>query len=122
MQLLLVLSGFFSMVIPAAILAPVLGATGVWLANPIGIVMTMLTVPIYNIIYWKRLLGNYEEVLVLKPDFGVPAEEKEQVIIDELEKMVEGMQEKLDYRRDVVEKRTKFRLTQKRILLNVIRR
>ena len=32
------------------------------------------------------------------------------------------MQEKLDYRRDVVEKRTKFRLTQKRILLNVIRR
>lgn len=70
-----VFDGFFSMLIPAVILAPVMGALGVWLANPIGIILTLLTVPLYSIIYWKRLPRNMDEVLFIKPDFGAAPED-----------------------------------------------
>ncbi|MCR5774268.1 MAG: ATP-binding protein [Lachnospiraceae bacterium] len=66
-----VFDGFFSMVIPSVILAPIMGAMGVWIANPIGIVLTILTVPVYCILYWKRLPGNIDECMFLKPDFGI---------------------------------------------------
>jgi len=65
-----VFDGFFSMVIPAAILAPSMGATGVWLSNPIGIVLTILTVPVYRLIFWKRFPRTFDEMLLIKPDFG----------------------------------------------------
>ncbi len=67
-----VFDGFFSMVIPSMILAPVMGAMGVWIANPIGIVLTILTVPVYCLIYWKRLPVNLDECMFLKPDYGIP--------------------------------------------------
>ena len=70
-----VFDGFFSMVIPAAILAPVMGAPGVWLANPIGIVLTILTVPVYILIYWKRIPKTIDEVFLLKPGFGARPED-----------------------------------------------
>ena len=66
-----VIDGLFSVVIPAALLAPKLGALGVWLANPIGIVITFLTVPIYALIYWKRVPRNLDEWMFLRPEFGV---------------------------------------------------
>lgn len=66
-----VFDGFFAMVIPSVILAPIMGAMGVWLSNPIGIVLTLLTVPIYNIIFWKRLPRNVDELMFLRPSFGV---------------------------------------------------
>ncbi|MCR5404240.1 MAG: hypothetical protein K6E91_10555, partial [Butyrivibrio sp.] len=37
--------------------------------------MTILTVPIYNIVYWRRLPENIDEVLFLKPDFGAARED-----------------------------------------------
>ena len=70
-----VFDGFISMVIPALILAPILGAMGVWLSNPIGIVMTILLVPIYDIIYWKRIPHNIEEWMLLDPSFGTASED-----------------------------------------------
>ena len=69
-----VFDGFFAMVIPALILAPLMGALGVWLANPIGIILTILTVPLYSLIYWKRAPKTSDELLFLTPSFGVAAE------------------------------------------------
>ena len=66
-----VFDGFFSMVIPAAILAPIMGALGVWIANPIGIILTILLVPLYNIIYWRRKPKTIDEAMFIKPDFGI---------------------------------------------------
>lgn len=70
-----VVDGLLSIVIPAAILAPVLGALGVWLSNPIGIVITILTVPIYALIYWKRVPKNLDEWMFIKPNFTVSDED-----------------------------------------------
>ena len=66
-----IFDGLLGMVIPAVILAPFMGAMGVWLANPIGIVMTILLVPVYAFLYWKRMPRTLDEWLFLKPDFGV---------------------------------------------------
>lgn len=69
-----IFDGFFSMVLPAMILAPYMGAEGVWYANPIGIVLTILTVPVYNVIYWKRVPRVLDEYLFFRPEFGAKAE------------------------------------------------
>lgn len=66
--------GLLSVVIPAALLAPVLGAFGVWLANPIGITITILCSVVYVIFSLKRFPKNAEEWMLLKPNFGVAAE------------------------------------------------
>ena len=70
-NVLSVVDGFLSVVIPAAILAPVMGALGVWLANPIGIVIAVLTTVVYEIFYWKRWPKNFDEWMLFKPNFGV---------------------------------------------------
>ncbi len=66
-----VFDGFFSMVIPAVILAPVLGALGVWLANPIGIILTILTVPIYRYFWLRHMPDDRDGFLFFSDDFGV---------------------------------------------------
>lgn len=69
-----VFDGFFAMVIPAFILAPFMGVLGIWLANPIGIVLTLLLTPIYGIIFWKHIPKNVDEWMFLKPGFGISKE------------------------------------------------
>ena len=63
--------GFFSCVIPALLLAPFLGATGVWIAYPVGLILTLLLVPVYAFLTWKRYRITRDEWLFLKPAFGV---------------------------------------------------
>jgi hypothetical protein len=74
-----------------------------------------------SIEYNKRLFA-VKSMKMTEDTFLLLAEEKDEAIIKDLEDMVASMQEKLDYCRQVVEKRTPFKLTQKKILLNVIRR
>ncbi|SHI48930.1 Na+-driven multidrug efflux pump [Butyrivibrio fibrisolvens DSM 3071] len=70
------IDGLFSVIIPAIILAPVLGALGIWLATPIGIVISAVVYPIYAMIFWKRVPRNSDEWLLFKDDFGVPDEDR----------------------------------------------
>ncbi len=70
-NILSIIDGFVSVVLPTLILAPVMGALGVWLATPIGIVISAIVYPVYAIIFWKRIPRNADEWLLLKKDFGV---------------------------------------------------
>ena len=70
-----VFDGFISMVVPSVLLAPVLGALGVWLANPIGMILTILTLPVYELIHWKRMPRSVDEWMMLEPEFGVAEED-----------------------------------------------
>lgn len=70
------IDGLFSVIIPAIILAPILGALGIWLSTPIGIVISAIVYPIYAMIYWKRVPRNADEWLLFKDDFGVPDEDR----------------------------------------------
>lgn len=83
-----VFDGFFSMVIPSLILAPSLGALGVWLANPIGITMTILMVPVYVIIKHKKIPKTVDEWMLLAPDFGVAKENILDIPVHSMEEVV----------------------------------
>lgn len=76
--------GLPSMLIPALLLAPHIGAMGVWLSNPIGIILTILLVPIYACIYWKRWPRTVDEWLFLKPSFGAADTDRMELSIDRL--------------------------------------
>lgn len=81
--------GFFGMVIPAMILAPKMGAMGIWLANPIGLLLTILLVPVYGVIYWKRIPCTFEEWLLLKPEFGAADKDRLELTISRLEEVTQ---------------------------------
>ena len=71
-NILSVFDGFFSMVIPSLILAPKMGALGVWLANPVGILMTLLLSLCYACVFNRRFPRG-DDLLMLRPGFGVSA-------------------------------------------------
>ncbi len=70
MNLISLVDGFFSMVVPAALLAPALGALGVWLSFPLGFLITLAVSLLYPVIRLRRLPRNPGEWLLLPPDFG----------------------------------------------------
>ncbi len=69
-HLLSVIDGFFSMVISAALLAPILGSMGVWLAIPIGLVITCMTIFLYVLIKNRHFPKNVSEWFLLDAAFG----------------------------------------------------
>lgn len=73
-SILSVFDGYISMVVPSMLLAPVYGAFGVWIANPIGVVLTILLTIGYTILFWGRIPRSIDEWMLLRPSFGVPAE------------------------------------------------
>ncbi len=83
-----VFDGFFSLVIPSMILAPIYGAFGVWIAGPIGIVLTLLLVPIYALIYWKRVPRGIDELMFLKPDFGVAEDCVLDIVVSDMDELM----------------------------------
>lgn len=87
-NILSIFDGFFAMVIPAQMLAPKLGALGVWLSNPIGIVLTLLFSLGYAIFYWKRLPRTRDEWMLLPEGFGVPDEDRLDIEIRGVEDVV----------------------------------
>ena len=65
-----IMDGFVSMVIPAVLLAPVMGVMGVWLSFPIGLVITLTVCFLYPVIRLRRVPRSLEEFLLLPPEFG----------------------------------------------------
>ena len=62
--------GFLSMVIPTLLLAPTLGAFGVWMSFPIGLGITLGVSMAYSIIRNRHWPRGLEEWLMLPPDLG----------------------------------------------------
>ena len=69
-NLISLFDGFFSMVIPSVLLAPSLGALGVWLSFPIGLALTLFVSVLYPVLHYKRLPRSLAEWLLLPEEFG----------------------------------------------------
>ena len=69
-NILSITDGFFSMVIPALLLAPRLGALGVWLSFPLGLLITLGVSMAGPILHYKRWPKRPEEWLMMPEDFG----------------------------------------------------
>ena len=70
-NLVSLIDGFFSMVIPALLLAPRLGALGVWLAFPFGIGITIVVSILHAVVRIRRWPRTLDEWLLLPADFGM---------------------------------------------------
>ena len=75
-----IVDGYLSVVLPALILTPAIGAWGLWISIPIGITISAMVYPIYAIIYWKRIPRTFDEWLLFKEDFGVS--DKDRMVIN----------------------------------------
>ncbi len=81
------MDGFVSMVVPALILTPVMGAMGVWLSFPIGLLITVATSILYIRIRNKHWPRDLSEWFLLSPDFGtkehlvLSVREKSQIVV-----------------------------------------
>ena len=64
------MDGFFGFVIPSFILAPFLGAFGVWLAFPISLSLTLLVGIAHAVVYLGHFPRSWEECLLLPKSFG----------------------------------------------------
>lgn len=62
--------GFFGVVIPAALLAPVFGAFGVWAAFAVSILITASITLLHILIRLTKWPGSADEWLLLEPEFG----------------------------------------------------
>ena len=62
--------GFFGVVIPAVLLAPVFGALGVWTAFGVSILITACITLLYILIRSGKWPGSADEWLLLEPAFG----------------------------------------------------
>ena len=65
-----VVDGFLSVVIPALILTPLLGALGAWLSFPLGLVLTTLCLIILIFIKLRRRPVSLSDWLLLPEEFG----------------------------------------------------
>ncbi|MCR5747223.1 MAG: ATP-binding protein, partial [Lachnospiraceae bacterium] len=74
-----VMDGFISVILPAFFLAPVFGVLGIWAATPVGSFISALIYPIYAAISRKGIPQNTDEWLMFKKDFGV--EDKDRLVI-----------------------------------------
>ncbi len=83
-----IVDGYLSVVVPSLILAPVMGALGVWWATPIGIVITSMVYPIYALIYWKRLPKGVDEWLLFKSSFGVKDEDRLCITVNSMDDVI----------------------------------
>ena len=72
-NLISVTDGLFSMLIPAMLLAPRLGAVGVWLSFPIGMLITLAVSLAYPCFRLKRRPRGLDEWFLVPPDFGAGA-------------------------------------------------
>lgn len=96
-NVLSVFDGFLSLVIPAALLAPALGALGVWIAFPVGITVSLLTVPVYALIFNKRIPRSTDDWLFLKPDFGVCDKDCLDISVTDIAKVSEVSEKVRDF-------------------------
>lgn len=80
-NVLSVFDGFFSMIIPALILAPRMGALGVWISNPIGIMLTLLLSLGYACVFNKGFPKTADEWMLFRDGFGVPDEDRLDIAI-----------------------------------------
>ncbi len=76
-----VFDGFISNIVPSLLLAPLMGALGIWIAGPIGIFLTMIMTPLYCVLFWRRRPASLDEWLFIQPGFDVDEQDRLSIAI-----------------------------------------
>lgn len=84
-NLLSFLDGFLAVVAPALILARLLGAFGVWISHPTGLIFILITVFVYAVIFNRHFPSSFDDWLFLRKDFGVSDDMKLELVVESMD-------------------------------------
>ncbi len=87
-HLLSALDGFGCIALFTALLIPRLGMNGVYLANVLNGVVTLMTCLLYSVLKNRRLPRNVEELMVIPDDFGVAESDRMDLTVRSMEEVV----------------------------------
>ncbi len=109
-HILSVMDGIIGTVVSSLILAPLLGATGIWIAHVLNGVYTVLAVFLYAWHARKRAPRSIEDLLVLPADFGIDADHRLDITIHNAAEVTETSGLIMDFcqRTGVDEKRSYY--------------
>ncbi len=80
-HVLSVMDGLAGVCLSSLVLAPLMGATGVWIAHVLNGVYTTAAVLVYSVIANRRFPRSFEELIVMPKGFGVPPDQRLELTI-----------------------------------------
>ena len=95
-HILSVLDGLVCIAVFSALLTPVFGMNGVYIANVLNGVVTLLTVILYAVLNNRRIPRNMEELMVIPDTFGVAENDRMDLTVRSIDEVV-MVSEKVQY-------------------------
>ena len=96
-NILSILDGGVGMVAFSLILAPLFKMTGIWLAQILNGVVTLLGIITYTLLCNKRIPKSLDDYMVLDDDFAVSADNRMDISIHNMDKVVEASKNVHDF-------------------------
>jgi anti-sigma regulatory factor (Ser/Thr protein kinase) len=87
-HILSVLDGAICIAVFSALLIPTLGMNGVYIANVLNGVVTLLTVFVYSVLKNRRIPRNTEELMVIPDSFGVSEDDRMDLTVRSMDEVV----------------------------------
>ena len=87
-HILSVLDGVICVAGFSALLVPMIGMNGVYIANVLNGVVTTLVIVLYAWLKNRGFPRNLEELMVIPPDFGVPDQDRLDLTVENMEEVV----------------------------------
>ena len=87
-HILSVLDGVICIAVFSALLIPTLGMNGVYIANVLNGVVTLLTVFVYSVLENRRIPRNTEELMVIPDSFGVSEDDRMDLTVRSMDEVV----------------------------------
>ena len=87
-NLLMFMDGLFGVIAFSFLLAPVLGMTGVWLAQIINGLLTTLVILFYTRDFQKKWPSTVEDLLVLEDSFGVQPNDRIDIQVSDMNEVI----------------------------------
>lgn len=96
-HVLSIIDGMIGVVLSALILAPPLGAMGIWLSQVMNGVYTLIAIYAYTVIVNRRFPTSVENMLILRDDFGVSEDDRLDISIKSSEEVINTSQQAVDF-------------------------
>ena len=100
-HVLSIMDGVAGTVLSSLILAPVLGAAGVWIAHVLNGVYTLAAVVVYSCMHRRKIPHSIEDLLAIPEDFGVAEDQRLDISIHNETEVTETSQLVMDFCRRV---------------------
>lgn len=96
-NILMFFDGLVGIIIFSWLLAPVIGMTGVWIAQVINGVLTLAVIVVYTCLFNRRFPHSIADLLVLRDSFGVSEENRIDIQITDMKDVINLSKSIIDF-------------------------